>query len=142
MNLIEKDITTMKNQQAVEGDTIVIVEVLAIEANTVETITRIMTGDTGVNTNADMNVPLIGGHIHQTTEEETITMIMNQDQDHQHIPDIELNKKTTRIEEGEAENRLVDDERKDQDTTHLMTAIDMKNIKVHIANRRPYRMKN
>ena len=42
-NLTEKGITTMKNQQAVEGDTIVIVEVLAIEAITVETITRIMT---------------------------------------------------------------------------------------------------
>ena len=142
MNLIEKDITIMKNQQAVEGDTIVIVEVLAIEANTVETITRIMTGDTGVNTNADMSILTIGGHTHQNTGEEITTMIMNQDQDHQHIPDIELNKKTARIEEGEAENRLIDDERKDQDTTHLMTAIDMKNIKVHIANRRPYGMKN
>ena len=62
-------------------------------------------------------------------------MIMNQDQDHQHIPDIKLNKKTARIEEGEAENRLLDGERKDQDTTHLMTAIDMKNIKA------PYGMK-
>ena len=125
----------MKNPQAAAEDMIVTVEVLVIEASTAGTTIRIMIEDTGVNTNAGMSVPLIGGHIHQTTEEETITMIMNQDQDHQHIPDIELNKKTARIEEGEAENRLIDDERKDQDTTHLMTAIDMKNIKV------PYRMK-
>ena len=132
----------MKNLQVAIEDMIVTVEVLVIEASTAGTTIRIMIEDTGVNTNAGMNVPLIGGHIHQNTEEETITMIMNQDQDHQHIPDIKLNKKTARIEEGEAENRLGDCERKDQDTTHLMTAIDMKNIKVHIANRRPHRMKN
>ena len=53
-----------------------------------------------------------------------------------------LIKKTVRTEEGEIENRLDDHGRKDQDTTHLTTARDMKNIKAHIANKRPHRMKN
>ena len=132
----------MKNLQAAAGDMIVTVEVLVIEASTAGTTIRIMIEDTGVNTNAGMNVPLIGGHIHQTTEEETITMIMNQDQDHQHIPDIKLNKKTARTEEGEIETRLDDRERKDQGTTHLMTARDTKNTVVHIANRIPLGRRN
>ena len=142
MNLTEKDITTMKNLQAAEGDTIVIVEVLAIEANIVGTTTRITTGDTGVNTNADMSILTIGGHTHQNTGEEITTMIMNQDQGHQHILDIKLNKKTVWIEEGEVENRLDDCGRKDQGTIHPMTARNMKNIKTHITNMRLHGMKN
>ena len=142
MNLIEKDITTMKNLQAAEGDTIVTVEVLAIEANTVGTTTRITTGDTGVNTNADMSILTIGGHTHQNTGEEITTMIMNQDQDHQHTLDIKLIKKTVRTEEGEIETHLDDHGRKDQDTTHLMMERGTKNIVVHIANRIPLGRRN
>ena len=132
----------MKNQQAAEGDTIVIVEVLAIEANTVGTTTRITTGDTGVNTNADMSILTIGGHTHQNTGEEITTMIMNQDQDHQHTLDIKLIKKTVQTEEGEIETHLDDHGRKDQGTTHLMTARDTKNTVVHIANRIPLGRRN
>ena len=43
MNLIEKDITTMKNLQAAAGDMIVTAEALAIEANTVGTTIQTMT---------------------------------------------------------------------------------------------------
>ena len=132
----------MKNLLVVEGDTIVIVEVLAIEANTVGTTTQITIEDTGANINVDMTTLTIGKRTHLKTGEENTTMIMSQDQDHQHILDIKLNKKTVWIEEGEVENRLDDCERKDQGTTHLMTARDMKNTKVHIANRRPPRRKN
>ena len=142
MNLIEKDITTMKNQQAAEGDTIVIAEVLAIEAITAGITTRIMTGDTGVKTNADMSILTIGGHTHQNIEEEITIMIMNQDQDHQHTLDITLIKKTVQAEEGAIEIHLDDHGRKDKDTTHLMMERDTKNIVVHIANRTPLGRRN
>ena len=142
MNLIEKDITTMRNLQAAAGDTIVTAEVLVIEANTVGTTTRIMTGDTGVNTNADMSILTIGGHTHQNTGEEITTMIMNQDQDHQHTLDIKLIKKTVQAEEGAIETHLDDHGKKDQDTTHLMMEKDTKNIVAHIANRTPLERRN
>ena len=142
MNLIEKDITTMKNLQAAAGDTIVTAEVLAIEANTVGTTIRITTGDTGVNTNADMSILTIGGHTHQNTGEEITTMIMSQDQDHQHTLDIKLIKKTVQAEEGAIEIHLDDHGRKDQDITHLMMEIDTKNIIAHIANRTPLGRRN
>ena len=149
MNLIEKDITTMKNQQAAEGDTIVIAEVLAIEANTAGITTQIMTGDTGVKTNADMSILIIGGYTHQNIEEEITIMIMNQDQDHQHTLDITLIKKTVQAEEGAIEIHLDDlgihlDDlgRRDQDTTRLMMERDTKNIVVHIANRTPLGRRN
>ena len=134
MNRIEKDIITMKNLQAAAGDTIVTAEVLVIEANTVGTTTRITTGDTGVNTNADMSVLPIEGHTHQNTGEEITTMIMNQDQDHQHTLDIKSIRKTAEIVEGEQETRLDDRAMKDKGITHLMTTKDTKNAKARIAN--------
>ena len=135
MSLIEKGITTKKNLQAATGDLIAIDEVPAIGVITVVNTIRIMTGDTGVNTNADMSILPIEGHTHQNTGEEITTMIMNQDQDHQHTLDIKLIKKTVRTEEGDTETHLDDHGRKDQGTTHLMTARDTKNTVVHIANR-------
>ena len=135
MNLIEKDITIMKNLQAAEEDQIVIDEVPAIGAITVVNTIRSMTGDTGVNTNADTSILHIEERTHQNTGGETTTMIMNQDQGHQHTQDIKLIKKTVLTEEGDIETHLDDHGRKDQGTTHLMTARDMKNTVVHIANR-------
>ena len=89
-----------------------------------------------------MNIPLVEEHTHQNTGEEITIMTTNQDQDHQHTLDIKSIRKTARTEEGEIETRLDDRGRKDQGTTHLMTARDMKNTKVHIANRRPLRRRN
>ena len=132
----------MKNLQAAAGDMIVTAEVLAIEANTVGTTIQTMTEDIGININVDMNIPLVEEHTHQNTGEEITIMTTNQDQDHQHTLDIKSIRKTARTEEGEIETRLDDRERKDQGTTHLMTARDMKNIKAHIVNRRPHGMKN
>ena len=103
----------MKNLQAAAGDMIVTAEVLAIEANTVGTTIRIMTEDIGVNTNVDMSIPPIEGHTHQNTGEEITTMIMNQDQDHQHTLDIKRIKKTVRTEEGAIETHLDDHGRKE-----------------------------
>ena len=142
MNLIEKDITTMKNLLAAEGDTIVIVEVLAIEAITVETITRIMTEDTGVNTKTDTSTLTTGGLTHQNTGEGITTMIMSQDQDHQHTLDIKLTKKTVWVEEGAIEIHLDDQGRRGQDITHLMMETDTKNIVAHIVNKTPLERRN
>ena len=136
MNLIEKDITIMKNLQAAEEDQIVIEEVPATGAITVVNTTRSMTGDIGINTNADMSIFHIEDRTHQNTGGETITTIMNLDQGHQHTRDIKLIKKTVLKEEGDIETHLDDQGRKDQDTTHLMTARDMKNTVVHIVNRK------
>ena len=132
----------MKNLLVVEGDTIVTVEVLAIEANTVGTTTRITTEDTGANINVDMTILTIGKRTHLKTGEENTTMIMSQDQDHQHILDIKLTKKTVRTEEGAIEIHLDDHGKKDQDTTHLMMEKDTKNIVAHIANRTPLERRN
>ena len=84
----------MKYLLVVEGDTIVTVEVLAIEANTVGTTTRITIEDTGANINADMTILTIGKRTHLKTGEENTTMIMSQDQDHQHTLDIKSIRKT------------------------------------------------
>ena len=135
MNLIEKDITIMKNLQAAEEDQIVIEEVPATGVITVVNTIRSMTGDIGINTNADTSIFHIEERTHQNTGGETITTIMNLDQGHQHTRDIKLIKKTVLKEEGDIETHLDDQGRKDQDTTHLMTARDTKNTVVHIANR-------
>ena len=134
MNLIEKDITIMKNLQAAEEDQIVIDEVPAIGVITVVNTIRSMTGDTGINTNADTSILHIEERTHQNTGGETITTITNLDQGHQHTRDIKLIKKTVLKEEGDIETHLDDQGRKDQDTTHLMTARDMKNTVVHIVD--------
>ena len=137
MSLIEKDITIKKNLQAAAEDLTAIDEVPAIGVITVVNTIRSMTGDTGVNTNADMSILPIEERTHQNTGGETTTMIMNQDQGHQHTQDIKLIKKTVLTEEGDIETHLDDHGRKDQGTTHLMTARDTKNTVVHIANRIP-----
>ena len=141
MNLIEKDIT-MKYLLVVEGDTIVTVEVLAIEANTVGTTTRITIEDTGANINVDMTILTIGKRIHLKTGEENTTMIMSQDQDHQHTLDIKLTKKTVWVEEGAIEIHLDDQGRRGQDITHLMMETDTKNIVAHIVNKTPLERRN
>ena len=123
----------MKNLQAAAGDMIVTAEVLAIEANTVGTTIRIMTGDTGVNTNADMSILPIEGHTHQNTGEEITIMTTNQDQDHQHTLDIKSIRKTAQTVEGETETRLDDHAMTDEGITHLMTTKDMKAAKARIA---------
>ena len=124
MSLIEKDITIKKNLQAAAEDLTAIDEVPAIGVITVVNTIRSMTGDTGVNTNADTSILHIEERTHQNTGGETTTMIMNQDQGHQHTRDIKLIKKTVLTEEGDIETHLDDQGRKDQDTTHLMTARD------------------
>ena len=134
MSLIEKDITTKKNLQAATGDLIAIDEVPAIGVITVVNTIRIMTGDTGVNTNADMSILPIEERTHQNTGGETTTMIMNQDQGHQHTRDIKLIKKTVLKEEGDIETHLDDQGKRDEETTRLITARDMKNTVVHIVD--------
>ena len=134
MNLIEKDITIMKNLQAAEEDQIVIEEVPATGAITVVNTTRSMTGDIGININADTSIFHIEDRTHQNTGGETITTIMNLDQGHQHTRDIKLIKKTVQKEEGDIEIHLGDQGKRDEETTRLITERDMKNTVVHIVD--------
>ena len=134
MNLIEKDITIMKNLQAAEEDQIVIEEVPATGAITVVNTTRSMTGDIGININADTSIFHIEDRTHLNTGGETITTIMNLDQGHQHTRDIKLIKKTVQKEEGDIETHLGDQGKRDEETTRLITERDMKNTVVHIVD--------
>ena len=134
MSLIEKDITIKKNLQAAAEDLTAIDEVPAIGVITVVNTIRSMTGDTGVNTNADTSILHIEERTHQNTGGETTTMIMNQDQDHQHTLDIKLIKKTVQKEEGDIETHLDDQGKRDEETSRLITVRDMKNTAVHIVD--------
>ena len=134
MNLIEKDITIMKNLQAAEEDQIVIEEVPATGVITVVNTIRSMTGDIGINTNADTSIFHIEDCTHQNTGGETITTITNLDQGHQHTRDIKLIKKTEQKEEGDIETHLDDQGKRDEETSRLITVRDMKNTAVHIVD--------
>ena len=89
-----------------------------------------------------MTILTIGKRTHLKIGEENTTMIMSQDQDHQHILDIKLTKKTVWIEEGAIEIHLDDQGRRGQDITHLMMEIDTKNIVAHTVNRTPLERRN